>query len=232
MTTTTTTATRTIISTAKNEQTQTDLKPKKPYKLYLIIDRFRAAGFSIVADFLTTKARKSMQTALTYSSGMTYISRFIQQEYNGKYNVETILKPLRSKKIDVYKFLNSFVDFLQNGSQNGYGGDLSPRTITLYVTTARSYFAYNDIEISLVKFKNRISLPPIYQEDEQPIDANDIKEILHHCDNKRLKAYLLVLASGGMRAIEALAIRESDIDFTGINFADPHDGAVPFVFAT
>jgi integrase len=29
-----------------------------------------------------------------------------------------------------------------------------------------------------------------------------------------LKAYLLVLASGGMRAVEALAIRLKDIDFT------------------
>ena len=37
----------------------------------------------------------------------------------------------------------------------------------------------------------------------------------------RLKAYLLVLASGGMRATEALAIRESDVDWSGINFGDP-----------
>jgi integrase len=35
---------------------------------------------------------------------------------------------------------------------------------------------------------------------------------LHHCNNQRLKAYLLVLASGGMRAVEALAIRECDLN--------------------
>ena len=34
------------------------------------------------------------------------------------------------------------------------------------------------------------------------------------CNNRRLKTYLLVLASGGMRAVEALAIRLKDIDFT------------------
>jgi Phage integrase family len=36
-----------------------------------------------------------------------------------------------------------------------------------------------------------------------------------------------VLASGGMRASEALAIRECDIDFSDINFADPSDRTNP-----
>lgn len=199
---------------------------KKPYKLDNIIAKYRNTGYCIVADYLTTKARKSKQTALIYSSGVSYLNRFIQQEYNdGKYNVESILKPLDSKKIDVYKFLNSFVDYLQNETANGR--DLAPRSITLYMAAARSYFAYNDIEILPIKFKNKISLPRIYREDEQAIDANDIKEILHHCDNRRLKAYLLVLASGGMRAVEALAIRECDIDFSRINFADPNDRSEP-----
>jgi hypothetical protein len=84
------------------------------------------------------------------------------------------LKPLDSKKIDVYKFLNSFVDYLQNGTANGR--ELSPSTITLYMAADRSYFAYNDIEISPIKFKNKISLPRIYREDEEAIDANDIRD--------------------------------------------------------
>jgi integrase len=95
------------------------------------------------------------------------------------------------------------------------------------MVAARSYFAYNDIEILPTKFKNKVSLPRIYIEDEQAIDANDIKEILHHCDNRRLKAYLLVLASGAMRAVEALAIRECDLDFSRINFNDPNDRSEP-----
>jgi integrase len=95
------------------------------------------------------------------------------------------------------------------------------------MVAARSYFQYNDIEIMPSKFRYRISLPPVYREDEEAIDSNDIKEILHHCDNRRLKAYLLVLASGGMCAVEALAIRECDIDFSGINFSDPSDRSQP-----
>jgi integrase len=70
-------------------------------------------------------------------------------------------------------------------------------------------------------------MPPIYREDEQAIDSNDIKEILNHCSIRRLKAYLLVLASGGMRAVEALAIRERDLDFSGIDFSNPNDRSEP-----
>jgi integrase len=39
-------------------------------------------------------------------------------------------------------------------------------------------------------------------------------KILLSCNNRRIKTYLLILASGGMRATEALAIRLRDIDFS------------------
>jgi Phage integrase family len=57
-------------------------------------------------------------------------------------------------------------------------------------------------------------MPKAYREDEQALDVNDIRKILLSCNNRRLKAYLLVLASGAMRAVEGLAIRLKDIDFS------------------
>jgi integrase len=56
-------------------------------------------------------------------------------------------------------------------------------------------------------------MPRLLREDEQPLDAIDIRKILLNCNNRRLKAYLLTLASGLMRAVEATAIRLKDIDF-------------------
>ena len=55
---------------------------------------------------------------------------------------------------------------------------------------------------------------PAYREDEEPIDASDIRKILLACNNRRLKTLLLFLASGAMRVTECLAIRNMDIDFT------------------
>jgi integrase len=78
----------------------------------------------------------------------------------------------------------------------------------------RSYLAYYDIDIIPSKFKRKVKMPKMYREDEEPLDASDIRKILLSCSNRRLKAYLLALASGGMRAVEALAIRLKDIDFT------------------
>lgn len=60
----------------------------------------------------------------------------------------------------------------------------------------------------------KVTLPKVHREDEQPIDVADVRNILLKCNNRRLKTYLLILASGGMRAVEALAIRIKDIDFS------------------
>ena len=57
-------------------------------------------------------------------------------------------------------------------------------------------------------------MPKSYREDEEPLDASDVRKILLSCNNRRMKTYLLVLASGGMRAVECLAIRLKDLDFT------------------
>ena len=57
-------------------------------------------------------------------------------------------------------------------------------------------------------------MPKICSEDEQPIDAKDIRKILLSCNNRRLKIFILILASGGMRTREGLAIRLKDIDFS------------------
>jgi|SRR5215831_10227566 len=63
-------------------------------------------------------------------------------------------------------------------------------------------------------FRRKVRIPKIYREDEEPLDVHDIRRILLSCNNRRLKAYLLVLASTGIRATEGLAIRLKEIDFT------------------
>lgn len=57
-------------------------------------------------------------------------------------------------------------------------------------------------------------MPKQYHEGERPIDKEEIREILKACNNRRLKPYLYVLASGGMRANEALGLRLGDVDFS------------------
>jgi integrase len=82
------------------------------------------------------------------------------------------------------------------------------------MASVRSYLAYYDINVIPSKFRRRVKMPKLYHEDEQALDVNDIRKILLSCNNRRLKAYILVLASGAMRAVEGLAIRLKDIDFS------------------
>ena len=153
-------------------------------------------------------SRNSLKSKQTYQFGLTHFQRFLEQKYP-QYNIETILKPLSKSELDVYVILNEFVSCLVDPTL-----ELTLSSIKLCMAAVRSYLAYYDIDIIPSKFKRKVKMPKMYREDEEPLDASDIRKILLACNNRRLKSYLLVLASGGMRAIEGLAIRLKDVDFT------------------
>jgi integrase len=197
-------------------------KPINSNKFQDILNKYKANGLTKVSEFLDSIAMRSERSALAYSFALEHFNRFVQHRYssssssNGstkeKYNAQIILEPLKRQEIDVYALLNNYISYLRNDTINGH--DLSAQSIKLYVSALRSYLAFYDIELTNTKFKNKIKMPRIYHEDEEAIDANDIRDILNHCNNRRLKAYLFVLASGGMRSVEALAIRLRDFDFS------------------
>ena len=93
---------------------------------------------------------------------------------------------------------------------------LSQSSINNYLASVRSYFQNYDIEISTLRFKHKVRIPKTPKGEEQPINASDIRKILKATNNRRLKAYLLVLASSGLRATEAITLRLKDFDFESI----------------
>src|SRR5919204_2073798 len=158
--------------------------------------------------FLESISRNSKNSKKTYQTGLLHLHKFLNQNYPGdKVTLETILEKLTKNEINLYELLDRFVSFLLSSK-------LSIHSIRIVMTAVRSYFAYYDIDVIPSKFKRKVKMPKLYREDEQPLDASDIRKILLACNNRRLKAYLLVLASGGMRTMEALAIRLKDIDFS------------------
>jgi integrase len=158
-----------------------------------------------VQQFLNSKARGSIYGNIGYKTSLAYLHQFLHSKYSGM-TLETIISSFESKAIDVYKFLDEFVSFLETKN-------LSKSTIHQYMTGIKSYIQYHDIDIVPYKYKRRVTLPKIPRDDELPIDQDDIRTILTQCRNYRLKAYLLVLASSGARAVEACALRIRDIKF-------------------
>jgi integrase len=178
----------------------------------LSLTRHRVASLTKVKEFLDSMQRNSEDSKEAYHLGLTHFQNFLDE--NEKYSAlttETILQHLTKNEngIDVYELLNNFVSFLMTLKSG-----LSVNSMILYLTAVRSYFGYYDIDVIPSKFRRRVKMPRLLREDEEPLDAKDIRKILLHCNNRRLKTFILILASGGMRTKEALAVRLKDLDFT------------------
>ena len=164
--------------------------------------------FPKVSSFLHSMGRNSTSSERAYLNGLVSFQYFLLQDDKlNSYSVDSIILPLSGEEINIYELLDNFVSFLTSQK-------LSVPTIKLYMTAVRSYFAYHDIDIVTPKFKRKVKMPKAYREDEEALDVEDIRNILLVCNNRRLKAYILLLASGGFRAVEALAIRLKDTDFS------------------
>lgn len=161
-----------------------------------------------VNAFLSSMLRNSQKSKNVYKYGLAHFQKFLIQDYP-HYNIESILRALLSNEVNVYVMLDGFVSYIVDPKL-----DLTSKSIQTYIASIRSYLAYHDVDVISSKFKRRVKMPKMYREDEEPLDASDIRKILLACNNRRLKTYMLVLASGGFRANEALAMRLKDVDFT------------------
>ena len=155
----------------------------------------------------------SSSTKKIYGIGLSHFETFLHGKYQGKHTLTTIIQALIDKEIDVYALLNQFIQhlFKLNGERK-----LSQSSINNYLASVRSYLQNYDIEISTWKFKHKVRIPKTPKGEDEPIDASDIRKILKATNNRRLKAYLLVLASSGLRATEAITLRIKDFDFDSI----------------
>jgi integrase len=177
--------------------------PKKGSGLLLRQETFSQQK---VIDFLDSIARNSERSKDTYSIGLSHFQTFLHERYPN-YTLQNIIDKIITDEVNVYTLLDNFVSYLISRK-------LATATVTLHVAATRSYLQYYDVDISLTKFKRRVKIPKNHRQDEEPIDGSDIRKILLSCQNRRLKPYLLVLASCGCRTLEGLAIRCKDIDFT------------------
>jgi hypothetical protein len=136
-------------------QIQSQTEEKRKFKLYNAIAKLRSSGLVSASEFLETKALKSKATAMLYASGIKYLDRFVRQNYNGQ-NADSIISQITSNQVDVYSLINRFVTYLTEETKNG--SNLTPRSIESYVGAVRSYFLFKDIDISIAKWKNRVTL--------------------------------------------------------------------------
>lgn len=146
----------------------------------------------------------STSTSKEYQKRLRSFNDFVKLTYN--HSTDILIKRLVDNDENPYDLLSRYVNYLQ--ANNG----LSALTLKQQVITAKNFLEYHDIEISPRKFKLKVKLPKAVRRNKEALTKEDIIDILNACSDIRLKTYVMLLASTGMRATEALSTRECDYD--------------------
>lgn len=146
----------------------------------------------------------SKTTAANYKSRLSSFRSFIEVRYSK--TLAQLIKDIHDGKADVYEILGNFVGYLAEH-------DHDPNLIKTKVVTTRNFLEFHDVEISPRKFKVKVRLPKTVRKEKEPLDKNDVREILNLCSDIRMKTFIMFLASAGTRAVEALSVRLKDVHF-------------------
>ena len=159
-----------------------------------------------VAKFLSSIGRNSRNSRNAYRTGLNHFERFLKS-LKEQSSIDSIISLLQTQHINTYELLDEFVNYLIEEN-------ISISSMKTYIATVRSFLEYNDIDISTAKFRRRVKVPRFYPDAEEPLTLTNIRTLLEYNSNHRLRTYLLLLLSSGMRAMEAASLRLQDVDFT------------------
>jgi integrase len=148
----------------------------------------------------------SKSTAYEYFLRLNNFERFLLTHYDNK-SADNIIKEINEEVLDPYDILSEYCAYLKNHSSN-----ISLPTIKQRVVTAKNFLEYYDVDISPRKFKLKVKLPKSIRRNREAVSKEDIVNILNACSDIRLKTYVMLLASTGCRATEALSTRLCDYD--------------------
>jgi integrase len=165
-----------------------------------------SAAANTVTSYIRNVSTMNKSTAREYFSRLEDFKGFMQSEYDNLLSVDKLLLKIKKGNQDPYNLLNSYAAYLKNRN-------ISALTLKQRIVTVKNFFEYCDIDISPRRFKLKVKLPKVVRKKKEALSKEGIIEILNVCDNIRLRTYVILLATTGMRAVEALSIRIKDIDF-------------------
>ena len=144
-------------------------------------------------------------TANEYKFRLTHFEKFVYSHYSNS-TIDNLIDDIIGLKINPYEILGDYCIYLQETG-------LHSSTLKNRVITVKNFLEFNDVDISPRKFILKVKFPKNIRRIREALDKNDITNILNSCSDIKLKTYVMLLASTGMRAVEGLSIRIKDIDF-------------------
>ena len=167
-----------------------------------------------IIEYLSLVKDMSTSTADEYKDRLNNFRRFVNEKF--KLSIDQLIRQLENGALDVYSVLSRYVTHLHS---NDNKHNLSPTTIKLRISTARGFLESQSdkIEISPRKFRLKVKIPKSIKRKKDALSKTEVINIINSCSNIRLKTYVLLLASTGMRATEALSTRICDYELDFVN---------------
>ena len=153
---------------------------------------------NFISSYIDNIAVMNKSTAHEYLMRLNSFRNFVLTSYNGKVTVDEILTKVRKGSEDPYTLIRNYAAFLQ-------------RTKNISNSTLKFRIEFYDVDISPRKFKLKVKLPKVVRKTKEALSKEDVIDILNACSDIRLKTYLMLLASTGMRPVEALSMRVKDL---------------------
>jgi integrase len=146
----------------------------------------------------------SKSTAREYQHRLVSWKIFVENTY--KISVDMLIEKIKEGSMDAYDILGQYGMYLKSTN------NISNLTLKQRVVTVKNFLEYYDVDISPRKFKLKVKLPKVVRRTKEALSKEDIVTILNTCSDIRLKTYVMLLATTGMRAVEALSIRIKDLN--------------------
>ena len=160
---------------------------------------------SFLSRYLISVAVVNESTAQKYNERLKKFGKYTFGRYG--LEIQNIVTGIKKAKIDPYELLTGYILFLKQENNT-----IAPNSLKNHVITIKNFLEYSDIDINPRKFKLKVRLPKIVRRSIEGLSKENVVDILNACSNIRLKTYVMFLAAGGFRAVEALSVRVKDLD--------------------
>src|SRR6478735_11194012 len=160
-----------------------------------------------VSKYIKKVSIMSKATAYAYSRRLASFENFPSTVF-GALTVDKLIRRIKEGDQDVFDVLNEYSSYLNNTG-------ISVDTMKQRIITVKNFLEYHDVDISPRKFELKVKLSKSIRKNKEALSKEDITDILNACSDIRLKTYVMLLASTGMRAQEALSLRIKDFDLEG-----------------
>jgi integrase len=205
------TAGRTTVAAPQQEHSPSSFYNPIRLKLYTPVEIEHCESSRTIAKYVNAKTIQAKSTGISYKTRMQSFAQFVFR-YHNKTPVDDFLEQVKAGEYDPYDILTEYSGFLKSERHSDNKKPLTANVIRARVKTARKFFRFNKIDVTVEDFNELVPLPRKEQPTKKGIDKADVSRYLNACKNIQLKTALHVMASNGPRPIEPCAVRECDVN--------------------